>query len=161
MGGGQRRLNIWTRQQLAFSGHKPGSRPPRTCTPWRNTSSSYRRAPSFVLSSTRAHGAPNAHKWGTSVTRTTTQFRWHPIMYVRRRIRPKSCSIAHTALVSTRVVRPVTPFDSGLPYRCVKLNAFLLAGILHLSHTQFARVVRHDFARPFLGLRLRRFRLEP
>ena len=33
----------------------------------------------------------------------------------------------------------------------MKLNAFLLADILHILHTQLARVVRHDFAHPFLG----------
>ena len=40
-----------------------------------------------------------------------------------------------TALVSTPIVRSATPFDSD---RRVKLNAFLLADNLHLSHTQLA-----------------------
>ena len=54
-----------------------------------------------------------------------------------------------------------------VPYRRVKPNAFLLADSLHLS-IQLARVVRHDFAHPFLGFVLcygleclEGFRLEP
>ena len=57
--------------------------------------------------------------------------------------------MAHTALVSTLIVRPVQL--GTIPYRHVKLNAFLLADILHLSHTQLARIDRHDFTHPFLG----------
>ena len=37
----------------------------------------------------------------------------------------------------------------------MKLSALLLADNLHLSHSQLARVVRHDFAHPFLGFVLR------
>jgi len=38
----------------------------------------------------------------------------------------------------------------AVSYRRVGLNSFLLADLPHLSHTQLARVVRHDFAYPFL-----------
>ena len=79
--------------------------------------------------------------------------------------------MARAALVSTPIVRSAIPVRLGtIPYQRVKLNAFLLAGILHLSHPQFARVVRHNFAtffgiRSLLGLEYLedfwRFRLEP
>ena len=70
---------------------------------------------------------------------------WRAIMYVRRRVRPGSCSMA-TPIVRSAPVRLGT-----IPYRCVKLSAFLLAGILRLSHTPFACFVRHDSAHPFLA----------
>ena len=55
--------------------------------------------------------------------------------------------MARTALVSN----PIVPVRLGtVPYRRVKLNAFLLADNLHLSPER-ARTFRHDFAHPFLG----------
>ena len=39
----------------------------------------------------------------------------------------------------------------AVSYQHVGLNSFLFADLPHLSDTQLARVVRHDFAHPFLA----------
>ena len=84
--------------------------------------------------------------------RTTAQcLRWHPIIYVGCRVRPESCSMARRVGECSGRSFGYPVRLGTIPNRCVKLNAFLLADILHLSHTQFARVVRHGFVHPFLG----------